>query len=150
MSTQAVCNSFKTEILTGKHAFATSVVRTTNVLDTFKGALYLTTATLGKDTTAYSSTNEVSGVNYTTGGVVITNATAPVLSGNTACWTPSASIALTTVTLATAFDTLLLYNNTQANAAVAVYTFGTQIITAGNFTLTMPANVANTALLQIS
>ena len=64
--------------------------------------------------------------------------------------TPSAPIVYTTVTLSTAFDTMLLYNSTQSNKAVAVYTFGSQTITAGNFTLTMPSNTTSTALVRLS
>lgn len=79
----------------------------------------------------------------------MTNATAPVASGTAAVWTPSASFAWTSMT-ASAFDTCLLYNATQSNKAVAVYTFGSQSVTASNFTLTMPANAAGTALLQLS
>jgi hypothetical protein len=52
--------------------------------------------------------------------------------------------------LATAFDTVLLYNSTQSNKAIAVYTFGSQTITAGTFTLTMPANTTTTALLRLA
>lgn len=151
-NTQAVCLSFKTELLNGYHAFgaSSSIARTASAVDVFKGALYLSSATLNNATTAYSVTSEASGTNYTAGGVTITNATAPVLSGTTACWTPSSSLVWTTVTLPTVFNALLLYNSTQSNRAVAVFTFGDQIITAGNFTLTMPSNVAGTALLQLA
>jgi hypothetical protein len=65
-------------------------------------------------------------------------------------WTSSASFVYTTVTLTTAFDTVLLYNSTQGNKAVSVHTFGSQTITAGTFTLTMPVNATTTALLRLS
>lgn len=149
-NTQAVATSFKNELLNGIHAFGTTVVRGATTKDTFKAALYLATATLGAATTAYSSTNEVSGTGYTAGGVTVTNANAPATSGTVAYWTPSAAFAWTTVTLATAFDAVLLYNSTQSNAAVAVFTFGSQTVTAGNFTLNMPTNDSSNALLRIS
>ena len=149
-NTQAMCTSFKGELLTGTHNFGVGVIRAATTADSFKAALYLTTATINATTTAYSATNEVSGTNYTAGGVAVTNATAPTTSGTTAYWTPSASITYTTVTLSTAFDTVLIYNSTQSNKAVSVHTFGAQTITAGTFTLVMPTNAAGTALLNIA
>jgi len=149
-NTQAMATSFKTELLNGIHAFGTTVVRGATTKDSFKAALYLASATVNASTTAYSATNEVTGTNYTAGGVAVTNATVPTSSGTTSYWTPSASFAWTTVTLATAFDCVLLYNSTQADKAVSVHTFGSTTITAGNFTLTMPTNDSTTGLLRIA
>ena len=149
-NTQAMCTSFKQDILNGIHAFGTTVTRGTTSADTFKAALYYATATLGAATTAYSTTGEVTGTGYTAGGTTVTNGTAPTTSGTSAYWTPSASFSWTGVTITTAFDTVLLYNSTQSNKAVSVHTFGSQTITSGNFTLTMPTNAAGTALIQIS
>lgn len=146
----AVCTSFKVDLFNGLHAFGTSVVRAGTTADTFKAALFLVSGSLGAATTAYSATSEVSGTNYSAGGVTVTNATAPTSSGTTGFWTPSANFVWTTVTLSTAFDTCLLYNSTQSNKACAVYTFGSQTVTAGTFTLTMPTNAAGTALLQLA
>jgi len=149
-NTQAMCTSFKGELLTATHNFGASPTRAGSTADTFKAALYLASATINASTTAYSATNEVTGTNYTAGGATVTNATAPATSGTTAYWTPSASITYTNVTLSTAFDTMLMYNSTQSNKAVAVYTFGSQTITAGTFTLTMPTNDATTGLLRLA
>lgn len=149
-NTQAMTTSFKGEILTATHNFGTAPIRAATTADTFKAALYVTTATLGAATTAYSVTGEVSGTGYTPGGVTVTNATAPTTSGTTAYWTPSASITYTSVTLSTAFDAVLIYNSSQSNKAVSVHTFGSQTITAGTFTLLMPTNAAGTALLNIA
>jgi hypothetical protein len=115
----------------------------------------LTSATYNAATTAYSATGEVSGTGYTAGGVTVTAATAPTATNSSATagvafFTPSASITYTSVTLATAFDAVLIYNSTQSNKAVAVYTFGSQTITAGTFTLTMPSNTTTTALLRLA
>lgn len=153
-NTQAMCNSFKRELFNGEHQFGTPTLvsrtsLTAPTVDTYKAALYLVTATVNKSTTAFSSTNEVTGTGYTTGGVAVTNATVPTLDTDTAVWTPSASIVYTTVTLTTAFDAVLIYNSTQSNKAVSVHTFGSQTVTAGTFTLTMPANTAAAALLRI-
>lgn len=149
-NTAAVCSSFKTELMNGIHAFGTTVVRAATTKDSFKAALFLASASLGAGTTAYSTTGEVSGTNYTAGGVAVTNANAPALDGTTAHWTPSASFAWTTVTLSTAFNAVLLYNSTQSNKAVAVYTFGSQTVTAGNFSLTMPTDDGTTGLIRIA
>jgi hypothetical protein len=150
-----MCTSFKAELMLGAHQLGTvTIVSRTSLTapttDTLKAALYLASATYNAATTAYSATGEVSGTNYTAGGITVTNATAPTTSGTTGYWTPSASFAWTTVTLSTAFDTVLLYNSTQSNRAIAVLTFGSQTVTAGNFTLTMPSNAAGTALIQIA
>lgn len=149
-NTQAMCTSFKGEILTATHNFGAAPVRAATTADTFKAALYLASATVNASTTAYSSTGEVTGTNYSAGGVNVTNATAPATSGTTAYWTPSASIVYTNVTLSTAFDAVLIYNSTQSNKSVSVHTFGSQTVTAGTFTLTMPTNDASTGLIRIA
>jgi hypothetical protein len=147
--------SFLGEVLTATHNFGVAPTRGTTAADTFKAALYLTSATINASTTAYSATGEVSGTNYSAGGVTVTNATVPAstntsTTAGTAYWTPSASITYTTVTLSTAFDAVLIYNSTQSNKAVSVHTFGSQTITAGTFTLTMPSNTTSTALLRLA
>lgn len=149
-NSQAICTSFKAEILQAFHNFGTTVARAGTTADTFMAALYLATASISAATTAYSATGEVSGTNYTAGGIVVTNATPPTTSGTTAYWTPSANFAWTNVTLATPFNCVLLYNSTQSNRACASYVFGSQTVTAGNFTLTMPTNAAATALIQFN
>ena len=149
-NTQAMCTSFKGEILSGIHALGTTVIRAGTGADTLKAALYLASATVNAATTAYSATGEVSGSGYSAGGVTVTNATAPTTSGTTGYWTPSASFTYTSVTLTTAFDAVLVYNSTQSNKAISVHTFGSQTITAGTFTLTMPTSDATNALIRIA
>ena len=149
-NTQAMCTSFKGDLLTGTHNFGTGVVRASTAADTFKAALYLATATINASTTAYTATGEVSGTGYTAGGVTVTFGTAPSTSGTTAFVTPSASITYSSVTLSTAFDCVLIYNSTQSNKAVSVHTFGSQTVTAGTFTLTMPVNDASTGLIRLA
>jgi hypothetical protein len=159
-NTQAMCTSFMGQLLNGGHQFGSITLTSRTSLtapttDTFKAALYLVSATINASTTAYSATGEVSGTGYTAGGVTVTNATAVTATNSSstagvAYWTPSASITYTTVTLATAFDTVLLYNSTQGNTAVSVHTFGSQTITAGTFTLTMPTNSTTLALIRLA
>jgi hypothetical protein len=145
-----MCTSFKGEILSGIHALGTTVVRAGTGADTIKAALYLASASQGAATTAYGVSGEVSGAGYSAGGVTVTNATAPTTGGTTGYWTPSASFTYTTVTLTTAFDAVLVYNSTQSNKAISVHTFGSQTITAGTFSLTMPTSDATTALIRIA
>lgn len=150
-NTQAMTTSFKTDVLNGLHAFGTSVVRGSTAADVFKAALYLASATVNASTTAYTATGEVTGTNYTAGGVTVTFGTAPTNSGTTAFVTPSASIVYTNVTLSTAFDAVMLYNNTATGKnSVSVNTFPSQTITAGTFTLTMPVNDATNAFLRFA
>ena len=149
-NTQAICTSFKVELMKGIHALGTTVVRGATTKDTIKAALYKASATVNASTTVYSNTNEVTGTNYSGGGVVVTNATEPTNTSTVAHWTPSASIVYTTVTISDPFDAVLLYNSTQSDKAIAVYTFGSQTITAGTFTLTMPTNDGTTGLLRLA
>ena len=159
-NTQSMCTSFLGELMLGQHQLGTATLvsrtsLTAPTTDTVKAALYLASATVNAATTAYSVTGEVSGTGYTAGGVTVTNATAPTSTNASSTagvgyWTPSASITYTTVTLSTAFDCVLIYNSTQSNKAISAHTFGSQTITAGTFTLTMPSNTTTTALLRLA
>ena len=154
-NTQAMTTSFMGELMTATHNFGTAPVRASGATDAFKAALYLATATYNASTTAYSTSDEVSGTGYSAGGVAVTMGTPPTATNSSvtagvAFVTPSASITYTGVTLSTAFDAVLIYNSTQSNKAVSVHTFGSQTITAGTFTLTMPANTTSTALIRLA
>lgn len=141
--TQAICSSFKQELLAAVHNFTASTG------DTFKIALYTSSATLDSSTTAYTTSNEVVGAGYTAGGGTLVNATgSPFLSGTTAfidfddyTWTSA------TISAAGA----LIYNSSKSNKAVAVLNFGgTYSSTAGNFTISFPAATSSTAVLILS
>lgn len=148
---QGMCTSFKEDLLNGVHAFGVSVVRGTTAADAFMAALYETIGTITPATTAYTNADEVSGTGYTAGGIAVGVWDAPLTSGTTAYTTPTNSLVYTGVTLTTAFDTVLIYNSTATGKnAVSVHQFGSQTITAGTLTLTMPANAATTALLQLA
>lgn len=159
-NTQSMCTSFMSQLMLGEHQLGTATLvsrtsLTSPTTDTLKAALYLASATMNASATAYTATAEVSGTGYTAGGVTVTNATAPTSTNSSstagvAFFTPSASIVYTTVTLSTAFDAVLLYNSTQSNKAISVHTFGSQTITAGTFTLTMPANSTSAALIRLA
>lgn len=117
---------------------------------TLKAALYLVSATTGPTNTVYTATGEVSGTNYSAGGVSVTNANTAGLTSTTTFWTPSASIVYTNVTLSTAFDAVMIYSTTDTNRNVGVFTFGSQTITAGTFTLTQPTHDSTTGLVRIA
>ena len=136
--TQAMCNSFKTEILSGTHVST----------DTYMIALYTSAATLSKATTAYSATNEVSGTGYVAGGQTLVGFTA-ALDTDTAFidWSTDPSWANSTITARGA----LIYNSTRSNKAVAVIDFGSDITsTNGTFTVQFPLPAAATALIRIA
>jgi len=159
-NSQAMATSFLGQLLDGGHQFsaitlASRTSLTAPTVDSFKAALYLASATVNASTTVYSSINEVSGSGYSAGGIAVTNAndvtaTNSSATAGVAFWTPSASLVYTPVTLATAFDAVLIYNSTQGDTAVSVHTFGSQTVTAGTFTLTMPADTTVAALLRLA
>lgn len=157
-NTQAICDQFRVDLLNGGHAFGSppaNTVRTVTTKDVFKAALFLVTATINRSTTVYAATGELAATgNYAAGGIAVTNATAPANTGGTgiiAFWTPSASLSWPNLTSSGAFDAMLLYNSINtAGASVAVFTFGSQTITAGTFTLAMPTNDLTTGLLRLS
>ena len=138
--TTAVCTSFKKELLEGVHNFAGGG-------DTFKVALYTSSASLGAATTAYTTSNEVSASGYSAGGATLT-AVAPTTSGTTAY------IDFNDVTFSSSTITArgcLIYNSTDSNKAVAVYDFGSdQSSSSSNFTITFPTADATSAIVMIA
>ena len=162
-NTQSMCTSFMSELMLGQHQLGTSTIvsrgsLTSPTTDTLKAALYFASATINASTTAYSATGEVtntSGSGYTAGGVTVTNGTAPTSTNSSstagvAYWTPTASFSWSSLTVTTAFDSVLIYNSTQSNKAISVHTFGSQTVTAGTLTLTMPSNTTTTAILRLA
>ena len=143
-----MATSFKTELLNGIHAFGTTVVRGATTADTFKIALYTSSASLGENTTAYTTSNEVSGTGYSAGGNTLTVSTAPTSSGTTAY------LDFSDTTWSTATITArgaLIYNSTQSDKAVAVLDFGSdKTSTAGDFTIVFPTADASNAIIRIA
>ena len=138
---QTMCTSFKAEVAQALHNF------TAGTGDVFKLALYVATANLGADTTAYTSTGEASGTNYTAGGIVLTNIT-PLAANGTGYWSfDDATFSNVTLTCAGA----LIYNSTNGNRAVCVLNFGQTITkTAANLVVTFPPMGATDSVLRIS
>lgn len=135
-----MCTSFKAEVAQAVHNFTTG---TGNV---FYIALYTSNATLGADTTVYTSTGEASGTNYTAGGIALTNIT-PTTSGTTGYWSfQPATFSNVTLSCSGA----LIYNYTNGNKAVCVLNFGQTITkTASDLVITFPVASATDAVLRI-
>ena len=142
--TSAICNSFKQEILVGTHNFTASSG------NSFKLALFTSSATLNKSTTAYSTSNEISntsGSAYTAGGKALTSVT-PALSGDTACC-DFADISFTSASFTA--NGCLIYNDTQADKAVCAVAFGSdKTVSSGTFTIQFPAADASNAIVRIA
>lgn len=138
----AMCTSFKQELLEAKHNFLASGG------NTFKLALYTSSATLGAATTAYSATNEASGTNYSAGGAALTNVN-PSSSGTTAL-TDFDDLTFSSATVTA--NGALIYNDTQAgDPAVCSLAFGgDKTSTAGDFTIQFPAADASNAIIRIA
>ena len=140
----AICNSFKQEILVGTHNFTASSG------NSFKLALYTSSASLGAGTTAYSTSNEISntsGSAYTAGGKALTSVT-PVLSTDTACC-DFADISFTSASFTA--NGCLIYNDTQSDKACAVVAFGgDKTVSSGTFTIQFPAADASNAIIRIA
>lgn len=146
---QAMCTSFKVELLSGGHNFnTTNVARTVNTQDTFKIALFTSAATLDATTTAYSTSDEATGTGYTAGGNTLTVSAVPTSTGTTAF------LDFTDTTWSTATVTArgaLIYNSTYSDTSVAVLDFGAdKTSTAGDFTIIFPTADASNAIIRIA
>ena len=140
---QAMCTSFKVGLLDGDFDFGSGTSQT------FKIALYTSSATLDASTTAYSATNEVSGTGYTAGGNTLTISQVPTSSGTTA-FLDFADTTWSTATI-TARGALIYLANGTTNPAVAVLDFGgDKTSTAGDFTIQFPTADASNAILRIA
>jgi hypothetical protein len=153
--TQAICTSFKQELLQGIHNFTNGsgggTTTTTGTGNAFKLALYTSSATLDATTTAYTVTNEVSGTGYSAGGGALTNVT-PTTSGTTAL-TDFADLTFSSATI-TARGALIYNSSTTAgtaNRAVVVLDFGgDKSSSAGDFTIQFPTADASNAIIRIA
>jgi len=147
---QAMCTSFKVELLSGGHNFnTTNVARSADTPDVFKIALYTSSATLDASTTAYSTSNEVPSTgNYSAGGNTLTISQVPTSSSTTAF----IDFADTTWSSATiTANGALIYNSTNSDTAVAVLAFGgDKTSTAGDFTIIFPTADASDAIIRIA
>jgi hypothetical protein len=143
ITTNAICNSFKKELLQADHNFDTSG----NGGNIFKLSMYTSAATLGKSTTSFTTGSEVSSSGYSSGGKALVN-TGTSLSVNTAI-TNYSNLSFTGVTLTA--RGALIYNTSNSNTAVCVLDFGgDKTATAGTFTVQFPAFTSTAAILRIS
>jgi hypothetical protein len=134
--TTAICNSYKQEILEGVHSST----------DTYKIALYTSSATLGASTTAYSATNEVTGAGYDAGGKTLTGYVSGLSTGTAYITFDDPSWTSSTITA----RGCLIYNSSKSNKAVACFDFGSDVISvSGTFTIDLPAAGAS-ALIRIA
>ena len=141
ITTNAICDSFKKELLQGKHDFDTSS-------DTYKLAMYTSSATLGKSTENYSTSNEVSSPNYTAGGGTLVNQGVKVSSS--VAITDFADLSFVGVTL-TARGALIYNDTASGDPAVAVLDFGgDKTATSGTFTIQFPTADASSGILRIA
>tara|TARA_R100001460_G_scaffold29353_4_gene58443 strand:+ start:358 stop:783 length:426 start_codon:yes stop_codon:yes gene_type:complete len=138
--TSAIANSFKQEVLVEGHNL-------TNGADSIKLALFTSSATMGAGTTAFSTSQEASGTNYSSGGSALTNVT-PALSGSTAV------VDFADLTFSTATVTArgcLIYNSTNSNKAICSIDFGgDKTSTAGDFTVVFPSPTATGAIIRLA
>lgn len=136
--TQALCTSFKTEILGGTHDLDTDVL---------KIALYTSSATLDATTTEYSTTNEVSGTGYTAGGETLSGAN--ITSSGTTAFVDFSDVTWTSSTITA--RGALIYNSSKSNKAVAVLNFGSDKSSSnGNFVISFPTADASNAIIRIA
>ena len=142
--TSAICNSFKQELLVGTHNF------TATTGNTFKLALFTSSATLGASTTAFSTSNEItnsSGTAYTSGGATLTNITPTLDSSTAVCDFSDVSFTSASFTA----NGALIYNSSQSNKAVAVVAFGgDKTVSSGTFTIQFPAADASNAIIRLA
>ena len=143
--TSAICTSFKVELLKGVHDF------TATTGNTFKIALFTSSATLGSGTTAFSSTNEItnsSGTAYTSGGATLTSVT-PTSSGTTALC-DFADVSYTSATF-TANGALIYNDSASGDPAVCAIAFGAdKTVTSGTFTIQFPTADATNAIIRLA
>ena len=139
--TSAICTSFKQELLVGTHNFTNSSG------NSFKLALYTSSATLGAGTTAYVTTGQATGTNYTAGGSALTNVT-PTTSSTTA-YSDFADLTFSNATVTA--RGCLIYNDTNSDKAVCAIDFGgDKTSTAGDFTVVFPTADASNAIIRLA
>ena len=142
--TSAICTSFKVELLKGVHDF------TATTGDTFKIALFTSSATLGAGTTAFSTSNEItnsSGTAYTSGGATLTSVTPTTDSTTAVC--DFADVSFTSASFTA--NGALIYNSSESNKAVAAIAFGSdKTVTSGTFTIQFPTADATNSIIRLA
>jgi hypothetical protein len=146
---QAMATSFKVDILNGVHAFGTTVTRGSTAADTFKIALYTSSASLDSTTTAYTTSNEVASTgNYAAGGNTLSVSQVPTSTSTTA-WLDFSDTTWSSATITA--NGALIYNSSQSDKAVAVLAFGgDKTSTNGDFTIVFPTADSSNAIIRIA
>ena len=140
--TQAMCTSFKQELLTGTHNFTTGQ-------DTIKLALFTSSASLDASTTAYSTSNEATGTGYSAGGNTLTNITPSIPVGSTTAITDFDDTSFTSSSITA--RGALIYNSSQSDKAICVLDFGSDKTSSnGTFSIVFPGAAASTAIIRIA
>jgi len=140
--TQAMCTSFKEELMTATHNFTNSTGNTFNL------ALYTSSASLGAATTAYTTTDEISGTGYTAKGAALTNVT-PTSSGTTS-FADFADLTFSTVTI-TARGAMIFNDTATGDPSVCILDFGAdKSASSGDFTVQFPVATAGAAIIRIA
>ena len=140
--TQTLTDTFLQDCLDGGHNLG-------NGGDTLKIALYTSSASLGATTSAYTTSNEVSGTGYTAGGATLSSQAVAFDSSNNVAYFDAADPAFTTATITA--RGALIYNNSKSTASIEVLDFGSDFTsTAGTFTIQLPSAAHNTAIIRIS
>ena len=140
--TQTLTDTFLQDCLDGGHNLG-------NGGNTLKIALYTSSASLGATTSAYTTSNEVSGTGYTAGGETLSSQAVAFDSSNNVAYFDAADPAWSTATITA--RGALIYNNSKSNASIAVLDFGSDFTsTAGTFTIQLPSAAYNTAIIRIS
>ena len=139
--TSAIPTSFKQELLVGTHNF------TATSGNAFKLALYTSSATLGAATTAFTTTGQASGTNYTSSGSTVTSVTPPTSGTTAVCDFADLTFSTATVTA----RGCMIYNDTQSDKACAITDFGgDKTSTAGDFTVVFPSPTATGAIIRLA
>jgi hypothetical protein len=136
MIAQTITTSFKQNILQGVQDLSTDVL---------KIALYTGAASLDADTTIYTTLNEVVGTGYVAGGEICDNVT--INTSGTTVYVSFDNVQWTTVSFTC--RGALIYNTSQGNKSIAILNFGSDKLAGPNFTVTLPANSASSALIRI-
>ena len=140
--TQTLTDTFKQDCLDGAQNLGSGG-------NTLKIALYTSSASLGATTTAYATTNEVSGTGYTAGGVTLSSQAVAYDSSNNVAYFDAADPSWSSATITA--RGALIYNNTKSNASIAVLDFGSDFSSSnGTFQVQFPTAAHNTALIRIS
>ena len=140
--TQTLTDTFKQDCLDGAQNLGSCG-------NTLKIALYTSSASLGATTTAYATTNELSGTGYTAGGVTLSSQAVAYDSSNNVAYFDAADPSWSSATITA--RGALIYNNTKSNASIAVLDFGSDFSSSnGTFQVQFPSAAHNTALIRIS